>query len=763
MKGKRKVVVGGIILLAIVVALGVVIFFAKSDDAKKWIDDSVRTSKEDDNSKEEKKKQKDKKEEDKKEKEEDAKDKKEEKEKFVDNRGASVSGTGAKESGSIKMSDRYTFSDPSNISFDKRYVLYGDSKCTPARAIASTKYNCKGVYVVLYAKDGKAMGEYKCYVMNNESDAQGLTAKLSEYYDGGGMSCGHWNDVVYIYSDGNYVQTSINTYYKQGSIKSATPEAYLGMGFYFGGMSEYKVSSSPNGNAGGQGTVVNPTPAPEPTPVPVPTPEPNPDDTSEKSVAVTADKLTDKMEEGKTGKAEAFDIPITNKYTVTDPEALDYDERYVLYGGNDCGSIAAATQNGIEACAAYDVYYLKDHQLVGAYRYIDTKDEANAKKAEAIYVGMGTVTISGKVVCVNQDVAFVQSMIAMLVQYQICAEATPEAYMQYLTQMENYNFYKHADAPVKEEKSILVASDKLTDQIGEAKTRKADAFAVAVTDRYTIRDPEALDYDERYVLYGGINCGSVIAAGQMEIEACGAYDVYYLKDHQLVGAYRYIDAKDEANAKKAEATYATMGTVTISGKVVCVNQDIAFVQSMIAMLVQYQICAEATPEAYMQYLIQTENYKYYKNPNPVKEPEPGEALLVKMSDRFTYDETQILPPSFSYDTRHVLYGDSTCPYASLQGAAGFYEILYCSENRAIMEIKAFVVADEAAAGDLAEKFVAGGMYAMAVPNTDVVLVLDSGVQSTIENYASAGWLTEATPTAYLNGLFLAAGMTEYVK
>ena len=63
---------------------------------------------------------------------------------YVDNGGASVGGTSASNSYSIKMSDLCTFSDPSGISFDTRYVLYGGADCHPAKKASAAGYSCKG-------------------------------------------------------------------------------------------------------------------------------------------------------------------------------------------------------------------------------------------------------------------------------------------------------------------------------------------------------------------------------------------------------------------------------------------------------------------------------------------------------------------------------------------------------------------------------------------------------------------------------------------
>ena len=95
---------------------------------------------------------------------------------YVDNGGAQVGGTSASNSYPIKMSDLCTFSDPSGLSFDTRYVLHGGSDCIPAKRANAQGYSCKEAYVVLYAKGGQAAGEYVCYVMSSEAEAQRMAS-----------------------------------------------------------------------------------------------------------------------------------------------------------------------------------------------------------------------------------------------------------------------------------------------------------------------------------------------------------------------------------------------------------------------------------------------------------------------------------------------------------------------------------------------------------------------------------------------------------
>lgn len=546
---------------------------------------------------------------------------------YVDNGGAQVGGTSASNSYPIKMSDLCTFSDPSGLSFDTRYVLHGGSDCIPAKRANAQGYSCKEAYVVLYAKGGQAAGEYVCYVMSSEAEAQRMASAYAGVYNGGGQSAGRWGDVVYVYSSGDYVQTSIRTYYDQGVIKSETPAAYLGMQFYFGGMSEYQPpASSGNGSGGSGGGGGGSTPG---------------------------------------GSTPGGTTPGGN-----------------TPGGNTPGG---DTPVGPEEP--------------------DQPDEPD-----------------------DPD--------------------TPDP---------------------SGETSVAVTDEQLTDKLEEALATADSTFPVEITDKYTFEDPEGLEYDTRYVLYGGEGSGAVTAAGQIGSQVNGVYEIYYLKDGKLAAVYRCYDAASADDAAQIESMYGGMGEVKVTGRVACINMDVSMMESMMEMYVQMGYADEATPEAYMAALHKNEGYQYFRNPNPAEEPEepsggltgttPDEAFSVKVSDSYTYDEAQVLPGP-EYDRRYVLYGDETNGFAAQQGANAFYEVIYEQDSRALYEIKIYVMPSAEEAGVLAGQFVDAGLYAVAMPGTDAVLVIGTDLQDTIDMYAQYGQIAEATPRAYIEGFLMKLGMTE---
>lgn len=698
---------------------------------------------------------------------------------YVDNGGAQVGGTSASNSYPIKMSDLCTFSDPSGLSFDTRYVLHGGSDCIPAKRANAQGYSCKEAYVVLYAKGGQAAGEYVCYVMSSEAEAQRMASAYAGVYNGGGQSAGRWGDVVYVYSSGDYVQTSIRTYYDQGVIKSETPAAYLGMQFYFGGMSEYQPPASsgngsggsggggggstpggstpggttPGGNTPGGNTPGGDTPVgPEEPDQPDEPDDPDtPDPSGETSVAVTDEQLTDKLEEALATADSTFPVEITDKYTFEDPKGLEYDTRYVLYGGEGSGAVTAAGQIGSQVNGVYEIYYLKDGKLAAVYRCYDAASADDAAQIESMYGGMGEVKVTGRVACINMDVSMMESMMEMYVQMGYADEATPEAYMAALHKNEGYQYFRNPN-PAEEPGE---PSDGLTG------TTPDETFPVEITDQYTFEDPKGLEYDKRYVLYAGEGSGAVTAAEAIGSTVNGIYDIYYLAGGEIVDAYRCYDAASETDAGQISAIYGgTMGEAETYGSAAVLKWDLSILEMMLPAYSQ-----DGTAEGYMKGLMEMEGYQVFQQSQTEDPQEPSdeltgttpeEAFAVKVSDSYTFDETQVLPQGLVYDTRYVIYGDSGCPWATpSQGytAENYYEVMYCLDGKAVYEVKVYDMADAGQAAALAEMV---GIGAQSVG--DAVLVTSDSIQETIDTFAT--YLEEPTPEAYLKALFLDMGMTE---
>lgn len=322
---------------------------------------------------------------------------------------------------------------------------------------------------------------------------------------------------------------------------------------------------------------------------------------------------------------------------------------------------------------------------------------------------------------------------------------------------------------------MAVTDEQLTDKLEEALATADSTFPVEITDKYTFEDPEGLEYDTRYVLYGGEGSGAVSAVSMAGATANGVYDIYYLKDGEIVRGYRCFDAASTADAEQLKAIYGYqtvvgedgepvqtgMGEAEVAGRVTVLQWDPDMLKMMISVYSK-----DGTPEGYMQALKKNDGYCYFRNPNPAEEPSDGltgttpeESFTVTVSDSYTFDEAQVLPGT-EYDRRYVLYGDETNGFAAQQGARAFYDVIYEQNSQALYEIKIYVMPGEEEAQTLAGQLVTAGMYAVAMPGTDAVLVIGTDLQDTIDMYAQYGQIAEATPRAYIEGFLMKLGMTE---
>ncbi len=529
---------------------------------------------------------------------------------YVDTGGTHASGTSASNSFSIKMSSLCTFSDPSGLSFDRRYVLHGGSSCTPAkRASRGGKYTCKEAYAILYTKGGKAAGEYLCYVMGSESQAQSLVSEWS----GSGMTCGRWGDVVYVYSTGSYVQTSIDTYYKAGSITSATPEAYLGMGFYFGGMTEYRPSGNQNNsnNSSNPSTPDNPNTPDNPSTPDNPNTPDNPDIPDNPNNPDNPDKPDNPDNPDKPNNPVLDPVKINESCTSEDPMDIAFDTRYVLYGAP--GSVAVMgesmgfEQMGIKAeiNSVYQFYYAKDKKMVRAYTYYETAGEADAKEIQKILPQMmemlgkkAEVSVKGNVAIVKDDA--VQSTIDGLAGNKLISEATPDAYVAFMLST-GYVEYK---APDDSENAV-----------------KIDGW-------YTAKDPTDIAFDTRYVLYGAPDspavAGEVMGFQYMGIntEIKGIYKILFAKDGKTVRANTYYVTPGEADAEEMRQTLPQMlqmmgSTAKVSAEKNLVVTQEDEIQKTIDGMAGNGLISEATAEAYIKFLMNpaTNGYTEFNNPS----------------------------------------------------------------------------------------------------------------------------------------------------
>ena len=127
--------------------------------------------------------------------------------------------------GAIKMTDSYTFNDPTDIEFEKRYVIYADENSPMVSSAAD--YGMKAMYSIIYANaDDAPVGSYDFMVVDTAEHAQ---AVIELYATQGSTLAAREEDpcVLYGFTDGEALEGAFVAYLSYGMITEATVSSYV--------------------------------------------------------------------------------------------------------------------------------------------------------------------------------------------------------------------------------------------------------------------------------------------------------------------------------------------------------------------------------------------------------------------------------------------------------------------------------------------------------------------------------------------------------
>ncbi len=133
-----------------------------------------------------------------------------------------------------------------------------------------------------------------------------------------------------------------------------------------------------------------------------------------------------------------FSIAMTDNYTFTDPEDLDFNQRYVLVGDESCKLLSDMKNFGYTATNVYQIVYAKDGVAAGEYDYFVTPDEASATELAEFYSSQGqNITQEGNILYASVDGDTLQANITLYASSgNSMSEETVEAYVE---MMKNFN------------------------------------------------------------------------------------------------------------------------------------------------------------------------------------------------------------------------------------------------------------------------------------------------------------------------------------
>ncbi len=127
--------------------------------------------------------------------------------------------------GDIKMTDKYTFTDPTDLTFETRYALYCDENSAVVSTAAS--YGVKAMYSIMYA-DGKdaPVGYYEFMICDTPENAK---AVIDLYTSFGTVLSAAEEDpcVLYSFAAADSVEAMMIAFQAGGMISDATASAYI--------------------------------------------------------------------------------------------------------------------------------------------------------------------------------------------------------------------------------------------------------------------------------------------------------------------------------------------------------------------------------------------------------------------------------------------------------------------------------------------------------------------------------------------------------
>lgn len=124
----------------------------------------------------------------------------------------------------IKITEDYTFEDPTDIEFDKRYVLACDENSPMVSSAAD--YGMTAAYTIIYAKEDAPVASYDFLVVDTEEHAKALVDLYAT--QGSTLTAVDGNPTVLTSSmDGDTMEGTLVAFQSYGMISEATVSAYV--------------------------------------------------------------------------------------------------------------------------------------------------------------------------------------------------------------------------------------------------------------------------------------------------------------------------------------------------------------------------------------------------------------------------------------------------------------------------------------------------------------------------------------------------------
>ena len=132
----------------------------------------------------------------------------------------------------VKITDAYTFTDPTDLDFDARYALcYGPESDTIK---AASSAGLVGQYMIIYAKADKVVGSYSVYVCDTAENMSAYATAMAAM--GTTMEPVEGDDTVMCsFTDGTIMEIVVNSLEENGLIPDAKAQSVIDFYVNFSG------------------------------------------------------------------------------------------------------------------------------------------------------------------------------------------------------------------------------------------------------------------------------------------------------------------------------------------------------------------------------------------------------------------------------------------------------------------------------------------------------------------------------------------------
>lgn len=139
-----------------------------------------------------------------------------------------------------------------------------------------------------------------------------------------------------------------------------------------------------------------------------------------------------------------FELQITDDFTFTDPEGLDFDTRYVYYGDENSIMLSSYKNLGMNIESVYIIFYANGDTGLDEYQYYVFEDEESVESLGDLLGAQGIdMEYEGLLGWCTKDADLMETTITTCHELEAISDATASAYTEIYTK--SYGLWEYTE------------------------------------------------------------------------------------------------------------------------------------------------------------------------------------------------------------------------------------------------------------------------------------------------------------------------------